>query len=91
MTLRRRTLAQAAALRAWPLEKQTPVRPKRFSSPSGRRAQQGGGLGGALEATDAVNAILVNPSQVSVCKRGLKGLWSSSPLFANDLSPVSGS
>ena len=40
-------------------------------------------------ATDAVNAFLFNPSQVSVSKRGLKGLWSNSPIQANDLSQVS--
>jgi peptide/nickel transport system substrate-binding protein len=40
-------------------------------------------------ATDAVNAFLFTPSQVSVSKRGLKGLWSSSPILANDLSQVS--
>jgi peptide/nickel transport system substrate-binding protein len=40
-------------------------------------------------AADAVNAFLFNPSQVSVARRGLKGLWSSSPVFANDLSQVS--
>ncbi len=38
---------------------------------------------------DAVNAWIFNPSQVSVARRGLKGLWSSSPIFANDLSQVS--
>ena len=40
-------------------------------------------------ANDAVNAFLFNPSQVSVSRRGLKGLWASSPVFANDLSQVS--
>jgi peptide/nickel transport system substrate-binding protein len=39
-------------------------------------------------ATDAVNAFLFNPSQVSVAKRGLKGLWANSPVAANDLSQV---
>jgi peptide/nickel transport system substrate-binding protein len=39
-------------------------------------------------ATDAVNAFLFNPSQVSVSKRGLKGLWANSPVAANDLSQV---
>ena len=33
------------------LEKQTPGRPKCFSSPSGGRTPQGGGLGGALKPT----------------------------------------
>ena len=36
-----------------------------------------------LIATDAVNAFIFNPSQVAVSKKGLKGLWSSSPIFAN--------
>ena len=40
-------------------------------------------------ATDAVNAFLFNPAQVSVAKRGLKGLWANSPVAANDLSQVS--
>jgi len=39
-------------------------------------------------AQDAVNAFLFNPSQVSVARRGLKGLWANSPIFANDLSQV---
>ena len=40
-------------------------------------------------ANDAVNAFIFNPSQVSVARRGLKGLWASSPVFANDMSQVS--
>jgi peptide/nickel transport system substrate-binding protein len=40
-------------------------------------------------ATDAVNAWLWNPAQVSVSKRNLRGLWSSSPIFANDMAAVS--
>ena len=40
-------------------------------------------------AADAVNAFIFNPAQVSVSRRGLKGLWASSPVFANDLSQVS--
>jgi peptide/nickel transport system substrate-binding protein len=40
-------------------------------------------------ATDCVNAYLFNPSQPSVARKGLKGLWSSSPIFANDMSAVS--
>jgi peptide/nickel transport system substrate-binding protein len=40
-------------------------------------------------AADQVNAFLFNPSQVAVSKKGLKGLWSSSPIFANDLAAVS--
>jgi peptide/nickel transport system substrate-binding protein len=39
-------------------------------------------------ADDAVNAFLFNPSQVAVAKKGLKGLWSSSPIFANDMAAV---
>ncbi len=39
-------------------------------------------------ATDAVNAWLFNPAQVSVAKKGLKGLWASSPIFANDIAAV---
>jgi peptide/nickel transport system substrate-binding protein len=38
---------------------------------------------------DAVNAFIFNPSQVAVGKKGLKGLWSSSPIFANDMAAVS--
>ena len=40
-------------------------------------------------ATDAVNAYVWNPAQVAVGKRRLKGLWSSSPIFANDMAAVS--
>ncbi len=40
-------------------------------------------------ATDAVNAYLWNPAQVAVARKGLKGLWSSSPIFANDLAALS--
>ncbi len=36
-------------------------------------------------AEDAVNAFVWNPAQVAVFRRGLRGLWSSSPIFANDL------
>jgi peptide/nickel transport system substrate-binding protein len=39
--------------------------------------------------TDAVNAFIFNPAQVSVSRKGLKGLWSSSPIFANDMAAVS--
>jgi peptide/nickel transport system substrate-binding protein len=38
---------------------------------------------------DAVNVFLWNPAQVAVFKKGLRGLWSSSPIFANDLAAVS--
>jgi len=40
-------------------------------------------------ALDAVNAWIFNPAQVAVSRKGLKGLWASSPIFANDLSQVS--
>ena len=40
-------------------------------------------------AEDAVNAYIFNPAQVAVAKRGLKGLWASSPIFANDLAALS--
>jgi len=40
-------------------------------------------------AEDAVNAWIWNPAQVAVARRGLKGLWSSSPIFANDLAALS--
>jgi peptide/nickel transport system substrate-binding protein len=37
---------------------------------------------------DAVNAWIFNPAQVAVAKKGLKGLWASSPIFANDIAAV---
>ena len=40
-------------------------------------------------AEDAVNAYIFNPAQVAVGKRGLKGMWASSPIFANDLAALS--
>ncbi len=40
-------------------------------------------------AEDAVNAYIFNPAQVTVGKRGLKGMWSSSPIFANDVAALS--
>jgi len=40
-------------------------------------------------AADAVNVFVFSPSQVAVSKKGLKGLWSSSPIFANDMAAVS--
>jgi peptide/nickel transport system substrate-binding protein len=39
-------------------------------------------------ATDSVNAYLFNPAAVAVSRKGLKGLWSNSPIFANDLANV---
>jgi peptide/nickel transport system substrate-binding protein len=40
-------------------------------------------------AADQVNAFIFNPAQVAVARKGLKGLWSSSPIFANDMAAVS--
>ena len=39
-------------------------------------------------ANDAVNAWLFNPAQVAVARKGLSGLWASSPIFANDIAAV---
>lgn len=39
-------------------------------------------------ANDAVNVFIFNRAQVAVAKKGLKGLWSSSPIFANDMAAV---
>jgi len=39
-------------------------------------------------ANDAVNVFIFNPSNVAVYRKGLKGLWSSSPIFANDMAAV---
>jgi peptide/nickel transport system substrate-binding protein len=38
---------------------------------------------------DAVNAFIFNPAQAAVGKKGLKGMWASSPIFANDMSALS--
>jgi peptide/nickel transport system substrate-binding protein len=40
-------------------------------------------------AADAVNVFIFNPSQVAIARKGLKGLWSSSPIAANDMAAVS--
>lgn len=40
-------------------------------------------------ANDAVNVFLFNASNTAVYRQGLKGLWSSSPIFANDMAAVS--
>jgi peptide/nickel transport system substrate-binding protein len=40
-------------------------------------------------AADAVNAYIWNPAQVAVFKKGLRGIWNSSPIFANDMAAVS--
>jgi peptide/nickel transport system substrate-binding protein len=37
---------------------------------------------------DSVNAFIFNTAQVAVGKKGLKGMWASSPIFANDLSAL---
>lgn len=39
-------------------------------------------------ATDAVNAWIFNPANVAVARKGLQGLWASSPIFANDIAAV---
>jgi len=39
-------------------------------------------------ATDSVNAYLFQLPQFAVGKKNLKGLWSSSPIFANDLGAL---
>ena len=41
-----------------------------------------------LLAVDAVNAYIWNPAQVAVYRKGLRGLWTSSPIFANDMAAV---
>ena len=40
-------------------------------------------------ALDAVNVFIWNAAQVAVFRRGLRGLWNSSPIAANDLAAVS--
>jgi peptide/nickel transport system substrate-binding protein len=42
-----------------------------------------------LLAADAVNVFVFNRSQIAVAKKGLKGVWSSSPIFANEMAAVS--
>jgi peptide/nickel transport system substrate-binding protein len=39
-------------------------------------------------AEDAVNVFIWNPAQVAVFRKGLRGLWNSSPIFANDMAAV---
>jgi len=39
-------------------------------------------------AADAVNIFLWNPAQACVARAGLRGLWSNSPIFANELSAL---
>ena len=40
-------------------------------------------------AEDSVNVFIWNPAQVAVFRKGLRGLWNSSPIFANDMATVS--
>jgi peptide/nickel transport system substrate-binding protein len=40
-------------------------------------------------AEDSVNVFIWNPAQVAVFKKGLRGVWNSSPIFANDLAAMS--
>jgi len=40
-------------------------------------------------ADDAVNVFIWNPAQAAVFKKGVRGLWNSSPISANDLAAVS--
>jgi len=40
-------------------------------------------------ADDAVNVFIWNPAQVAVARRGLRGLWSNSPIVVNDMAAVS--
>ncbi len=40
-------------------------------------------------ANDAVNVYLYQLPQFAVARKGLRGLWSSSPVFANDLAALS--
>ena len=42
-----------------------------------------------LIATDSVNAFIFSSSAVAVSKKGLKGIWKNSPIFANDLAAMS--
>jgi peptide/nickel transport system substrate-binding protein len=60
---------------------------QRAEAPKGQQAKLYGDIQRQL-TTDAVNAWIFNPSQVAVAKKGLKGLWASSPIFANDMAAV---
>jgi peptide/nickel transport system substrate-binding protein len=40
-------------------------------------------------AEDAVNVWIFNPQQLAVYRKGLRGLWRHSPIFANDLAAIS--
>ncbi|MDE1947337.1 MAG: ABC transporter substrate-binding protein, partial [Burkholderiales bacterium] len=39
-------------------------------------------------AIDAVNGFIWNPAQVSIARKGLRGLWTNSPINANDLAAL---
>jgi peptide/nickel transport system substrate-binding protein len=39
-------------------------------------------------ADDAVNVFIWNPAQVAIFKKNLRGVWSSSAIFANDLAAI---
>jgi len=56
-----------------------------------REAERAKLLGEAqrLIAQDAVAAYLYQPQWITVAKRGLKGLWTDMPIFANDLAALS--
>ena len=53
-----------------------------------RRHERNKLLGDAqkLLADEAVNAYLYQPTWITVGKKGVKGLWKDTPIFANDLS-----
>jgi peptide/nickel transport system substrate-binding protein len=40
-------------------------------------------------ADDCVNAYVWNPANVAVFRRGLRGVWNNSPIFANDVAALS--
>jgi len=61
---------------------------KRAEAPRAQQDKLYGDLQRQL-TTDAVNAWIFNPSQVAIAKKGLKGLWASSPIAANDLAALS--
>jgi peptide/nickel transport system substrate-binding protein len=42
-----------------------------------------------LLAADAVNVYIFNPQQAAVFRKGLKGVWTGSPIFANDVAAMS--
>jgi peptide/nickel transport system substrate-binding protein len=60
---------------------------KRAEAPRAQQDKLYGDLQRQLTA-DAVNAWIFNPAQAAVAKKGLKGLWASSPIFANDMAAV---